>query len=55
VAIHCIAESVKWDTEADYWVTNRRVLQHAYRLEQAQLKALVDWNGVELKDLHVDT
>ena len=52
VAIHCIAESVKWETEVGYWVTNRRILQHAHRLELARLKALIDWNGVELGDLH---
>jgi tetratricopeptide (TPR) repeat protein len=52
VAIHCIAKSVKWQTEVGYWVTNRRVLQHAHRLECARLKALIDWNGVELGDLH---
>jgi hypothetical protein len=52
VAIHCIAESVKWQTEVDYWVTNRRVLQQAHRLEHAQLKTLIDWDGVEPGDLH---
>ena len=29
LAIHCIAQSVKWLTEADYWVANRRLVQHA--------------------------
>jgi hypothetical protein len=31
-AFHCVARSVKWETEAEYWVVNRRLLQHMHRL-----------------------
>lgn len=29
IAIHCVAASVSWESEADYWVRNRRVLPRA--------------------------
>src|SRR5271163_4729938 len=32
-AFHCVARSVKWETEAEYWVVNRRLLQHVHRLQ----------------------
>jgi tetratricopeptide (TPR) repeat protein len=51
LAVQCIARSVKWDTEAEYWVVNRRVLQHVYRLEHDQFRALIDWRRVDPGDL----
>jgi hypothetical protein len=28
IDIHCVAGNVTWESEADYWVRNRRVLPH---------------------------
>jgi tetratricopeptide (TPR) repeat protein len=50
-AVHCIARSVKWETNAEYWVQNRRLVQHAHRLEHNRLKSSIDWTRVGLKDL----
>jgi tetratricopeptide (TPR) repeat protein len=51
LAIHCIAESVQWETEGEYWMRNRRVLQHLQRLEHGRLKALIDWSSIDAGDI----
>src|SRR5271155_4175385 len=51
LAIHCIARSVKWDTEPEYWVVNRRLLQHAQRLRHSHIITWIGWNSVEPGDL----
>jgi tetratricopeptide (TPR) repeat protein len=50
-AVHCIARSVKRKNDAEYWVQNRRLIQHAHRLEHNRLKKSIDWTRVGLKDL----
>ena len=52
IAIHCVAESVSWESEADYWVRNRRVLPHVGRFKHVQLKAAIDWSEIEPGDLY---
>jgi tetratricopeptide (TPR) repeat protein len=52
LALHCVAQSVKWDTEAEYWTMNRRVLQHARRFEHTRLQASINWAEVAPEDLH---
>jgi hypothetical protein len=47
LAMRCVARNVKWNTEAEYWVTNRRVIQHAHRLQHARLRALIGWSDEE--------
>jgi tetratricopeptide (TPR) repeat protein len=51
LAIHCIAQSVKNDTEANYWVVNRRLLQHAQRLKHTRISRWIGWSSVRLGDL----
>jgi tetratricopeptide (TPR) repeat protein len=51
IAIHCVAANVSWESEAEYWVRNRRVLPHARRFRHVRLKASIDWSGVEPRDL----
>jgi len=51
LAVHCIAESVKWMDDAEFWVENRRLTQHAYRLEYDRLKTSIDWTRVGLEHL----
>ena len=51
IAIHCVAANVAWETEAEYWVKNRRVVAHVRRLEHGRLKESVDWSGVDAGDL----
>jgi hypothetical protein len=46
-----VAASVTWETEADYWVRNRRVMPHVRRFQHARLKALIDWSRIEAGDL----
>ena len=55
IAIHCIAANVSGESEADYWVRNRRVLPHARRLKHDRMKAAIDWSGIKPRDLHVLT
>jgi tetratricopeptide (TPR) repeat protein len=52
IAIHCVAVSVSWVSEADYWVRNRRVLPHVGRFKHVQLKAAIDWSEIEPGDLY---
>jgi len=52
IAIHYVAASVSWESEAEYWLRNRRVLQHARRFKHVRLKAMIDWSEVEPGDLH---
>ena len=50
LAVRCIGRSVQWNTEADYWVGNRRLLQHVQRLDR--IKDLMDWSNIEVADLY---
>jgi hypothetical protein len=52
IAIHCVAASVRWESEAEYWVRNRRVLLLARRFQHARLAATIDWNKIEPGDLY---
>jgi tetratricopeptide (TPR) repeat protein len=51
LAIRCIGRSVQWDTEAEYWVGNRRLLLHAQRLEHNRIGNSVDWSNVEVANI----
>jgi hypothetical protein len=51
IAIHCVAASVSWESEAEYWVRNRRMLPHARRLKDVRLKAAIDYCEIEPRDL----
>jgi tetratricopeptide (TPR) repeat protein len=51
LAIHCIAQSVKDDMEANYWVVNRRLLQHAQRLKHTRISRWISWSSVRPGDL----
>ena len=50
LALRCIGRSVQWDTEAEYWVGNRRLLQHVQRLEHDRVKDSMDWSNTEIAD-----
>jgi tetratricopeptide (TPR) repeat protein len=52
LAAHCVGRSVQWDTEADYWVGNRRLLQHVQRFEHDRIKDSMDWSNIEITDLY---
>jgi tetratricopeptide (TPR) repeat protein len=52
LAVRCIGRSVQWDTETDYWVGNRRLLQHIQRFEHDRIRDLMDWSNIEVTDLH---
>ena len=52
LAIHCIAQSVKWDTEAKHWVVNRRLLQHVQRLKHTRITRCIGWSSVDPADLY---
>ena len=51
IAIHCVAASVIWKSEADYWVKNRRVLPHARRFQLVRLQPLIGGSQIEPADL----
>jgi len=51
LAVHCIGRSVQWDTKIDYWVGNRRLLQHVQRFEHGRIKDSIDWSNIEITDL----
>lgn len=51
IAIHCIAANVSGESEAEYWVRNRRVLPHARRSQHLRIKAATDWSRIEPRDL----
>jgi len=53
IAIHCITANVSGESEAEYWVRNRRVLPHTRRFKHNRMKAAIDWSGIEPGDLHV--
>jgi len=52
LAIRCIGLSVQYDTEAEYWVVNRRLAQHVQRLGHDRIKASIDWSSIEMTDLY---
>jgi tetratricopeptide (TPR) repeat protein len=51
IAIRCVAASVSWEPEAEYWVRNQRVLPHVLQFQHVRLHSLIDWSGIEPKDL----
>ena len=51
IAVHCVAANVKWDNENEYWVNHRRMLPHARRFQNPRVKRVVDWNGIEPREL----
>jgi hypothetical protein len=53
IAIHCITANVSGESEAEYWVRNRRVLPHARRLQHDRMKAAIDWSAIEPRDLYM--
>jgi hypothetical protein len=52
LAVRCIGRSVQWETEAEYRVGNRRLLQHAQGLEHTRIKDSIDWSNIEIAGLH---
>jgi hypothetical protein len=40
MAIRCVAASVSWDSEEEYWARNRRVLAHARQFQLARFRDL---------------
>jgi tetratricopeptide (TPR) repeat protein len=50
-AVHCVAQSVKWYTEREYWVENRRLLPHAQRLEANRDRGQSGWEEVKARDM----
>src|SRR5271154_5133529 len=52
IAVHCIAKNVKWETEEEYWVMNRRLFPHMHRLEHNRVKGWIDWSSMDTTDLH---
>jgi tetratricopeptide (TPR) repeat protein len=52
IAVHCVAKSVRWKTEEEYWVMNRRLFPHMHRLEHNRAKGWIDWSGIDMADLH---
>jgi tetratricopeptide (TPR) repeat protein len=52
LAVHCIAANMKLVTEAEFWVMNRRLVQHVTRLEYERIRRSVDWNTVEVVDIY---
>jgi tetratricopeptide (TPR) repeat protein len=52
LAVRCIGRSVQWETEAEYWVGNRRRLQHVQRLQHDHVKYSIDWINISIPDSH---
>jgi tetratricopeptide (TPR) repeat protein len=52
IAVHCVAKSVKSETEEDYWIINRRLLQHVQRLKHNRVKGLIDWSNIDMGVLY---
>jgi len=52
LAANCIARNVMFDTDAEYWVVNRRLIQHVIRLEYEQTRRSVHWNCVKVEDMY---
>ncbi|KAI4086456.1 MAG: hypothetical protein L6R37_008417 [Teloschistes peruensis] len=51
IAFRCVAANVSWESEAEYWVRNRRILPHARRLQHFRITAALGWAGIESDDL----
>jgi len=51
LAAHCVAQNVKWGTDEEYCVENRRLLRHVDRLKRVQGRRKTLWGGVEPEDL----
>ncbi|KAL9035319.1 MAG: hypothetical protein Q9214_006638, partial [Letrouitia sp. 1 TL-2023] len=52
LATHCVARSVVWDSTAEYWVVNSRLNHHALRIEHCQEREVIDWNVIDIEDMH---
>ncbi|TEY63628.1 hypothetical protein BOTCAL_0153g00160 [Botryotinia calthae] len=50
-AISIIARNTMWDKEPDFWTNNRRLGQHATRLDNKKLKNSIDWGNIDPKNL----
>ncbi|KAF7509631.1 hypothetical protein GJ744_007669 [Endocarpon pusillum] len=52
VALHCVGQNVvDWSSPGCY-IGNRRLLQHAIRLQSGRLKSMMDSNMVNMQDLY---
>ena len=52
IAIRCVAANVGNKLKEGYWNKARRFVQHARRFEQARLKAAINWDPVEFRDVY---
>ena len=52
IALRCVATNVSEESEAEYWVKNRRTLPHARRFTHVRIKSAIDWSGMEPRDLY---
>ena len=52
IALHCVAANISWESEAEYWVKNRRLLLHARRFKHVRLKEAIEWSAIEPEDLY---
>src|SRR3984885_4493468 len=48
LAVRCIGRSVQLDTKAEYWIGNRRLLQHVQRLGYNRIKASINWGFLKI-------
>src|SRR5271156_3958817 len=52
IAVRCVANSVKSRTEEDYWIINRRLLQHVQRLKHDRVKGPINWSSMDMSVLY---
>jgi tetratricopeptide (TPR) repeat protein len=51
-AISAIARNVMNKDEAAFWIGNRCLEQHIYRMDYGRLRTLIDWDSIDAEDLY---
>ena len=52
LATRCVAQNVAWESMPEYWVVNSRLNHHALRIEHCQAREVIDWNVIDMEDMH---
>ena len=52
LAIECVAQNVKKESEPEFWLLNGRLIHHALRIDYCQRRGDVDWEDIDTDSLY---
>jgi hypothetical protein len=52
LAIECVAQNVKKESEPEFWLVNGRLIHHALRIDYCQRRGDVNWEDIDTDSLY---